>query len=77
MSKNEVWEGEVKAQKEMSLPGSQRWKKRLSLRTGKSFISEDFWLGVSVIGGIRGISDQPIFSNSNDLRNIGKAVDKE
>ena len=35
------------------------------------------WLDVSVIGGILGISDLPIFSNSMDLKNIWKAVDKE
>jgi hypothetical protein len=34
------------------------------------------WLDVSVIGGIWGISNQPIFSNSNNLRNIWKAVDR-
>ena len=27
MSKNEVWEGEMKAQKKMGRPKSQRWKK--------------------------------------------------
>ena len=35
------------------------------------------WLDVSVIGGIWGISNQPILSNSNNLRNIWKAVDEE
>jgi hypothetical protein len=60
-----------------------------NLRTGKSFISEDFgirgrkrttmaiWLDVSVIGGKREMSDQPTFSNSNDLKNTWKAVDRE
>ena len=35
------------------------------------------WLDVSVIGGIWGISNQPMLSNSNNLRNIWKAVDEE
>jgi len=88
MSKNEVWEGEVKAQNENESSGKPKMKKKSfqnwevlhfrrfwDQRTKRMTMTS--WLDVSVIGGTMGISDLPIFSNSMDLKNIWKAVDKD